>query len=181
MASAFAHVTAALAIGTALRASVPVTTRFWVLGATCAVVPDLDSIGFWLGVPYDSMLGHRGLTHSVLFAAALASLATVSAFPPGAPRFRCWLFLFLAGASHGVLDAMTTGGLGVAFLAPVDNDRFFLPWRPIPVSPMSIRRFFSPRGLDILTGELLWVGVPSAMLAITAVSVRRFCRAPRAT
>ena len=181
MASAFAHATAALAIGTALRPRRPVSARFWVLGATCAVVPDLDSVGYWLGVPYGSVLGHRGLTHSLLFAAALATVVTVTGCAPRDRGVRCWLFLWLACASHGMLDAMTTGGLGVAFFSPIDNHRFFFPWRPIPVSPLSIGRFFSPRGLEILTGELLWVGVTSAILAGAAVSIRRFWPTPRAS
>ena len=45
-------------------------------------------------------------------------------------------------ASHGVLDALTDGGPGVAFLAPFDDTRYFFPWRPIRVSPLW-RGFFS--------------------------------------
>jgi hypothetical protein len=41
---------------------------------------------------------------------------------------------------------MTDGGLGAAFFAPFDNKRYFLPWRPIQVSPISVHRFFTPRG-----------------------------------
>src|SRR6267378_8050335 len=46
-----------------------------------------------------------------------------------------WRFFFLATASHGLLDAMTNGGLGVAFFAPFCDTRYFLPWQPIVVSP----------------------------------------------
>ncbi len=42
--------------------------RLWLVGAACTVVPDLDAIGFFLGVRYASLLGHRGLSHSLLFA-----------------------------------------------------------------------------------------------------------------
>ncbi|HEU4994167.1 MAG TPA: metal-dependent hydrolase [Gemmatimonadaceae bacterium] len=42
-------------------------------GAACAALPDLDAIGFWMGIPYDHMLGHRGLTHSLTFAALIAT------------------------------------------------------------------------------------------------------------
>ena len=44
------------------------------------------------------------------------------------------IFFAAITASHGLFDAMTNGGLGVAFFAPLDNARYFLPWRPIPVS-----------------------------------------------
>jgi inner membrane protein len=72
-------------------------------------------------------------------------------------RFTLFTYLFLATASHGVLDAMTDGGLGVAFFSPFDNRRYFLPWRPIVVSPISIARFFSGRVgvVDALFGQFL--------------------------
>ena len=67
--------------------------------------------------------------------------------PAGTAGAAClWLSLFMATASHGVLDAMTDGGSGVAFLAPFDDTRYFLPWRPIPVSPIGVSRFFSGAG-----------------------------------
>jgi inner membrane protein len=84
------------------------------------------------------------LQHSLLFAALLATV--VWAFSarrgvPGMGPISLWTFLFLATASHGVLDAMTDGGLGVAFFSPVDNTRYFLPFNPIRVSPIGISRF----------------------------------------
>ena len=91
-------------------------------------------------------------------------------------RGRAWLFLFLATASHGVLDAMTSGGGGVAFFAPFDDERYFLPWRPILVSPMSIRRFFSERGARVLANELIWVWIPAATFALIAWGLRNRAR-----
>lgn len=77
-----------------------------------------------------------------------------------------WLYLFLATASHALLDAMTTGGKGVAFFSPFDNARYFLPWRPIQVSPIGVEKFFSNRGLRVLESELLWVFLPSLVLIL---------------
>lgn len=174
MASAFTHAIAGLAIGTAFQGK-QTPARYWVLGATFAALPDLDGIGFWLGVPYESTFGHRGFSHSILFAAMAAALGLLAfrgrAFD--AERTRIWTYLFLATASHGVLDAMTTGGGGVAFFAPVVSERYFFPWRPIPVSPMSIRRFFSERGVRILASELVFVWIPAAIIALTAYVIRR--------
>jgi inner membrane protein len=174
VASAFTHAIAGLAIGTAFQGK-QTPARYWVLGATFAALPDLDGIGFWLGVPYESTFGHRGFSHSIIFAAMAAALGMLAfrgrAFE--AERTRIWTYLFLATASHGVLDAMTTGGGGVAFFAPVVNERYFFPWRPIPVSPMSIRRFFSERGVRILASELVFVWIPAAIIALTAYVVRR--------
>lgn len=46
------------------------------------------------------------------------------------------------GSSESVclvaLLRLTDGGLGVAFFSPFDNKRYFLPWRPIRVSPISV-------------------------------------------
>lgn len=68
-------------------------------------------------------------------------------------------FLFaVATASHGFLDAMTDGGLGVAFFAPFSNHRYFLPWRPIPVAPLSPEGLMNSRGLRVVRveAELFW-------------------------
>jgi len=88
-------------------------------------------------------------------------------------RARVWIYLFLATASHGMLDAVTSGGGGIAFFAPVVNDRYFFPWRPILVSPMSIRRFFTARGLAILASEFRWVWVPAGLFALAMVFITR--------
>ena len=42
---------------------------------------------------------------------------------------------------------MTNGGLGVSLRSPLDTTRYFLPWRPIQVPPISLRRFFSDEGV----------------------------------
>ena len=149
MASAFAHAALGATLGKLLlpqRRHWP----YWVAAGLCAALPDVDSIGYRLGVPYDSLWGHRGLTHSLLAAAVVAVVGALLALlvqparrPPVA---RLVLLLFLATASHGLLDAMTTGGLGVAFFSPWRLERYFFPFRPIKVSPLSIRGFFGTKG-----------------------------------
>ena len=167
MPSAIAHLAPALALVPAFhRPGAP--KRLWVAGALCAMAPDLDVAGFAFGVPYAHPLGHRGLSHSLPFAAAASGLVTLAILPSaraGFSRLRAWIYLFLAMASHGILDAFTDGGLGVALLAPFDATRRFAPFRPIPVSPIGIRPFLSARGAAILRAELLWVWLPSGLLA----------------
>jgi len=68
---------------------------------------------------------------------------------------------------------MTDGGLGVAFFSPCDNQRYFLPWRPIHVSPIGAGRFFTHRGLEVLQSELLWIWLPATLLATSAWLLRR--------
>jgi inner membrane protein len=175
MASAFSHAVGALGIGACFyRPGIP--KRVWVAGALCSVIPDLDVIGFHFGIHYGDFWGHRGFTHSLLFAALLASLVLLIAFRqtvPGLSRFALWMFFFLAIASHGFLDAMTDGGLGVAFLSPFDNSRYFLPWTPIRVSPIGISRFFSHRGLAVLQSEILWIWLPAALVILVAWLIHR--------
>jgi Predicted membrane-bound metal-dependent hydrolases len=119
-----------------------------------SILPDLDVAAFALGIPYASPYGHRGVTHSLLFAVLYALLASLALRAP-----RAFAFIFLCTVSHTLLDALTDGGLGVALLAPFSNERFFLPWRPIRVSPIGTR-FFSARGIPTLVSELVWVWMP---------------------
>jgi inner membrane protein len=141
MASAFSHAVAALGIGTCFyRRGTP--KRILAIGALCSIIPDLDVIGLHFGVRYGDFWGHRGFTHSLVFAALLAGAAVLLAFRrslTGSSRPVVWAYFFLATASHGLLDAMTDGGLGVAFFSPFDNRRYFLPWTPIRVSPIGLR------------------------------------------
>jgi inner membrane protein len=174
MASAFTHAAVGLALGTAFyQADAP--RHIWILGALCAVLPDADAIAFRFGIPYEHVLGHRGLSHSFAFAALLAAAITAAVPIHKAKngRLRLWLFLFLATSSHGLLDMLTNGGLGVALFAPFDNARHFLPWRPIEVSPISVRRFFTERGLAVIANELRVVWIPAACFAATCVLLRR--------
>ncbi|HET6175817.1 MAG TPA: metal-dependent hydrolase [Candidatus Sulfotelmatobacter sp.] len=175
MATVFSHAVAALSLGTSLyRPGIP--KRVWVAGAVCSVIPDLDVIGFHFGMHYGDFWGHRGFTHSLLFAALLAAAVVIVGFRRGAGplgRFPVLAYLFLATASHGVLDAMTNGGLGVAFFSPFDNTRYFLPWRPILVSPIGAGRFFSPRGYAVLQNELLWIWLPAGLFAVLALISRK--------
>jgi inner membrane protein len=71
----------------------------------------------------------------------------------------------MATLSHGVLDALTDGGLGVAFFSPIDQSRYFFPVRPIRVSSMSIRDLLGPHGIEVLASEIQWVWVPCALTA----------------
>jgi inner membrane protein len=175
MATVFSHAIVGFAISAAAPAA-GTRTRVALAAALCAVVPDVDVLTLSMGVRWGHVLGHRGLTHSLLFAAVLAALVVAVAFrgrARGGGYVRLWLVLFAATASHGILDAMTDGGIGVAFLAPWDRTRYFLPWRPIPVSPIGFERFFSARGLQIMQAEVLLIWIPTAVALLIGVGLRR--------
>ena len=173
MPSAFSHAFVGAALGALFRRPGR-PARFWLAGASCAAAPDLDVIGLWFGVPWGSMLGHRGLTHSLAFAVVLGGVVAALLFRAPAwrgHRLAAWLFLSLATASHGLLDAMNAAVTGIAFFAPFDDTRYFLPWRPIPVSPFGLR-FFSARGFVVFQVELLMIWLPAASLAALAWTAR---------
>jgi inner membrane protein len=174
MPSVFSHAVASLGISACFyRPGIP--NRVWLAGAICSVIPDLDVIGFKVGVKYGDLWGHRGISHSLFFAALLAAVVSVLVSPGSILRLSrvlLFVYLFLATASHGLLDAFTNGGLGVAFFAPFDDTRYFFPWTPIRVSPIGVTRFFSARGLAVLRSELLWIWLPTAMLIALAWYLR---------
>lgn len=138
--------------------------RVGVAGAVATILPDFDVAAFRLDIPYEHMFGHRGFTHSIVFALLVAAIATPLLRVEGHRRVT-FAFLFFCTISHGLLDACTNGGLGVAFFAPFSGKRYFLPWTPIRVSPLGVR-FFGPRGLATLRSELVWLWLPLAAAAI---------------
>jgi inner membrane protein len=172
--SALSHPAPALALSTLFR-SPRLPARVLIAGAACSIVPDFDVLTFRFGVPYESMLGHRGITHSIPFAIGFGAVVALVLAPgvPGVPRSMLWLYLSAATASHGFFDALTDGGRGVAFFAPFSDSRYFFPARPIEVSPLSVKQFLSARGAQILRSELEWVWLPSLGVALALLALRR--------
>lgn len=167
MPSEFTHIFVTTVLGKVSFAE-KMPLRFWVLTAVCSVLPDIDVVGFYYGVKYGDVLGHRGFSHSLLFALLVGVLVAMLAFPAVARFSKKWwaiaAFFFAVTASHGVLDAMTNKGMGVGFFMPFDSTRYVMPWRPIFASPMKISRFFSQTGIEVLTREILWIWAPLLLL-----------------
>jgi membrane-bound metal-dependent hydrolase YbcI (DUF457 family) len=64
--------------------------------AACSVILDLEVIGFRFGIHYGDFWGHRGFTHSLVFAAFLVSTLMPIGFRqalPGLGGFLCGLLL----------------------------------------------------------------------------------------
>ena len=168
MATAFTHAL----VGSALCVAAPHRAprrRLVPALVLLAVLPDVDVLGFGAGIPYDHWLGHRGLLHSLPFAACAGVVTAAVAFPEPRRLSRAWwgvaALLALAAASHGALDALTDAGLGVGFWVPFHDARIFLPWRPLPTSPVGVEAFFRGRGASILATEMLRVWLPVLLLA----------------
>ncbi len=151
--------------------------RFWVLAVFCSVLPDLDVVGFRFGVEYGDFFGHRGFFHSLFFAFVVSSVVSLLAFRKlGVFSKKWWVvwgFLFGVGASHGLLDAFTDGGLGIALFSPFDTTRYFMPWRPLRVSPIGVSVIFSSRARRVLLSEIVGIWIPLTVMLVFATALRR--------
>jgi len=142
------------------------------LAISSAILPDLDVIAFNFGIPYSHPFGHRGFSHSIVFA-ALWAIILMLAF--GKRNKVTWFFvIFLSTISHGVLDAMTSGGRGVGFLIPFNNNRFFFPFRGIKVSPIGVEKFFSEWGLQVLFSEFKYIFIPCFLIFGVRLFILKF-------
>ncbi len=151
--------------------------RFWIIAVLCSVLPDADVIAFLIGIPYADFWGHRGFIHSILFA-FLTSLFFASVFFYNYKIFSIkWLkyvlIFFLIGASHGILDAFTNGGLGIAVLSPFENTRYFAPWTPIQVSPIGLKSFFSYWGYRVLICEIKLIWAPALFIYFVSGFIKK--------
>ena len=106
------------------------------------------------GVPYGAEWGHRGATHSLTLAVMGGIVVGLGARWFKRPVAKTMLLAIVVLASHGLLDTMTDGGLGIALLWPFSLTRFFAPWRPIPVAPIG-PDFFTADGAMIALIELV--------------------------
>jgi inner membrane protein len=172
MPTILSHAAVPLALGLGLGRQ-KIATPLLIAGIASAIVPDLDVLAFYFGVPHGSAFGHRGVSHSLAFAALVAALGGCLYRRLRTTPLTAFWFLFIATASHGVLDAFTNGGSGIAFLWPWTGERYHAPIRPIEVSPISVTRFFSARGVDVLWSELLWIWLPGLAMASLLIAARR--------
>lgn len=171
MPSIITHAVVPLIVGAAMGRR-HISARLLIMGAVLAALPDADVISFKLGIAYTDTWGHRGAAHSIAFALAISCLASVFYKSLHTSLGRCLSFLFLAAVSHPLLDACTDGGLGVALFWPFSELRWFMPFRPIEVSPIGLTQFLSQRGWAVLQSEILWVWLPTLGLAAVLLAGR---------
>jgi inner membrane protein len=141
------------------------------LAVGSAILPDLDILAFKFGISYSHPLGHRGFTHSILFSVLWSVLLS---YLFGKNRKLIFaIVLFLSTVSHGILDAMTSGGKGIGFFIPFDNSRYFFSFRGIKVPPIGIEQFFSKWGANVILSELKYLGLPCFIILITLFFIRK--------
>ena len=129
-----------------------------------AILPDIDVIAFNFGIPYNHPMGHRGFSHSIVFAILWAIL--IALVLRKQKKHVVFSVIFLSTLSHGILDALTTGGKGVGFLIPFSDERFFFPLKIIKVSPIGISKFFSEWGMRVILSELKYIAIPCILVLL---------------
>ncbi len=135
------HIAVGMAAGRLLQTRIDpsVNARRWMAAlAILSMVPDLDVIGFWLGVEYEDPFGHRGATHSIAFAVIAGLIGAALAKPLKMKPLSLGLLVGGVMLTHPLLDMLTNGGLGCALFWPANNERLFFPVTPIPVAPLGL-------------------------------------------
>lgn len=183
MATIFSHAVVPAAIAAAFGRKV-IPKPLLIAGIICSMFPDADCAAFAMGIPYENQFGHRGFTHSIVFAILLAALWTwrnmeFNTADVKPKRWVVFVFLFVCTVSHGILDGLTDGGLGVGYFWPFDNERYFMPGNLIPVSPIGYH-FFSARGLEVILAELRIIWLPGIVLGLGGFGLRMLLKRKKA-
>lgn len=140
-------------------------------GILASMLPDVDVAVFRFGATYNDVWSHRGLSHSLGFA-ILLGIVTALLLRRSVQPLLAFGFVGLAAASHGLLDMLTNGGHGIAFLWPLTDQRYFFDWRPIQVSPLAAARF-ATKAAAVARTEILWIWLPATLVTF---GLRALCR-----
>ncbi len=178
MATIFSHPAVPVAIALALG-NKTIPRPLLIAGIISSILPDADCIGFAFHIPYASQFGHRGATHSIVFALLVAAVWAWQHKDMQAKPLLVFAYTFIACISHPLIDAMTDGGLGVAFFWPFSAERYFFPLNPIPVSPIGAH-FFSARGLEVFLTELGMLWLPAFVIGGAGFILRKFVKKEKA-
>jgi inner membrane protein len=131
-----------------------------------AILPDADLISRLFGIPHTHDFGHRGATHTILFALLLAAIAAFHAGKLLVRRRVAFLFIFFSALSHPLSDMLTNGGKGIMLFWPFDSTRFAWAVRPVEVSPILLRGFEDGRIWSVLMSEVQWLWGPAIVIAV---------------
>ena len=173
MATIFTHAVVGLGMAR-VGAARPMPWGYWGMAAILPVLPDID---IYSTAAYGDALGHRGITHSLAFAAVVGMLAAAATFRLfRAKWWRLALLFFAIIASHGLLDAFTKGGWEIPFFWPLGGQ--YGDWGPIPASDLRVD--LSDLGQsESLRAEFLWVWIPTGLVVGLVTLCRRLRRSQK--
>lgn len=146
------HLAAGACVGVLQSRLTPVRPSRAILGGCfLALSPDLDILLSRL-LP-GGFLQHRVMTHSLLFAVAVAVLVGLAS-RNRCPAGRVGLFAFLAIGSHGLLDTLSLVGDGPRLLWPLLDAGILSPWQVVP-GVATASDYFSVLAIPTFLAELL--------------------------
>jgi inner membrane protein len=160
----FTHALLPLIGAAALNGRIP--GRLVAAGMVAAVLPDADVAARIFGIPHTHDFGHRGATHTILFALIVGLTGAAAAQRLRSGPWLAFLFLSLSTLSHAFTDMVTNGGKGLMLLWPLSGERFASLWRPVEVSRVGLQAFDEGRIWTVLLSEWLWLVLPAAAFAL---------------
>lgn len=150
----------------------PLPWKLLAAAAAAAAVPDIDTVAHRLfHIAFVSVYSHRGFTHSLFFAVAVGFLASLFHRRLAVSPLGAGVVVGASMASHGLLDMMTTPGLGVAYLWPLSSQRLSADWRPIQASQVQLAHIGTEL-LPRLWSELWQLIVPMFAIALAIRMLR---------
>jgi inner membrane protein len=159
----------AVAVAVAKR---PIPWTLIIVTMIASAAPDIDGLfKHFLGVPPNSIYGHRGATHSLFLALAAGLAAAAFHKLLGVRPLTAGVCVAAAMASHGILDMMTDSGQPVAYLWPVSSGRLFADWRPIHSGPVHIANL-ATHVFARFQSELRQLIVPMFVIAFAVRCIR---------
>jgi inner membrane protein len=134
MSTLIGHSLAATVITSAVPKCTARRPRVLLVAAVLAgILPDCDVLVAAFLRPGST--GHRGLSHSLVFALAASAVLAVAIHRVAGIRFiRAWVVLALAAMSHPVLDYLMGAGPPVPFFAPFSDRGHLAPVRLLPTA-----------------------------------------------
>jgi inner membrane protein len=150
----------------------PLPWRLVIASMVAATLPDLDAIWkHFLHLGSASIFAHRGASHSLFAALVIGAIASTLHRRFGVQRLTAAVVVAASTASHGLLDMMTDGGEGVAYLWPLTSERFFADWRPLH-STLVHRSHFVGEALVRIQSEIWQIVLPLTAMMLLAVGGR---------
>jgi inner membrane protein len=170
MATMYSH--AIVGVGMArLYTGRPMPWAYWGLAAVLPLIPDVDVFSM---AAYGSSLGHRGVSHSLVFAAVVGLAAATATFRTfRVPWWSLAVLFFTIVASHGVLDALTRGGEGIPLFWPLPGR--YGDYGPLPLSDIAFD-LPNPWRSRAIRMEMLWVWLPTIVVAGSVTTWRALRR-----
>jgi len=141
---------------------------FVIFAALSAVLPDIDLLAYVFNVNESEFFGHRGFTHSVVFAFLAAAAIAFFYARKKSGWLKAFLVFLAASLSHSFFDALSDTAVGVAFFLPFFEVRLLFSWRPIAGS---LKTLHDAGLFEIITAPLVLFETFRLILPAAAIAL----------